>query len=797
MRHSLRVLVKNPGFSLLAIFTLAIGIGANTAIFTVAHALLLQPLPYSDPSRLVLITAERKTDGSRLGPLSYPRFQELEKHSRSFVSLSAFASDAFNITGRGDPEQILGARVSPNFFTTLGVQAVVGQASWPDPLQNAVIISSALWNRRFASDPGAIGQSLTIDGKPSTVIGVLPAGFRLDFLGPTVDLYVPRIDELNALQSAQVQAGAGYLYYVARLQPGLTIARAQAEMDALAAQYRAERPTGPDIDPGMTVRAGNLRDETVSGVRPAILILFGAVALVLLIACANVASLLLSRALGRRRELAIRTALGATRGSIIRQLLAESLLLAMIGGACGTLLASWSTRTIASMAAANLPRAHEIHMDATVLLFTLAVCIAVGVLFGLAPALQVARYDLNSALRSEARGSTAGRRRNTLRSLLVISQVALSTLLLIGAGLLIRNFVQLGGLRLGIDPRNILTVNIALPTTRYTRPQEADFFRDLATRVRGLPGVLGAGATSSLPLSTSRQSPALPEGYPAVPLGQRPLFNIQTVTPGYLEAVHATLLRGRTITDLDGAKDPPVVIVNETLARAYWHDQDPIGKHITLGRQPFALEVVGLIADIRNRGFSADTSPELILPMAQLPWPFMNLVVRTQADPHGMVQAVRGQVAAMDRDLPVTAIQTMDEVVEATSTRPRFTTMLLAALSGTALLLAIVGIYGVIAYSVAQRTQEMGIRLALGASRTDILRLVLRQGLILAMFGIALGLTAALALTRYLGSLLYHVSATDPWTFAACAVLFAGVALMASYVPAQRATRVDPIVALR
>jgi putative ABC transport system permease protein len=797
MRHSLRLLMKNPAFSLLAIFTLAIGIGANTAIFTVAHALLLQPLPYADPSRLVLITGERKTDGSRLGPLSYPRFQQLEDHSRSFASLSAFAGDAFNITGRGDPGQILGARVTPNFFTTLGVRAVAGQASWPDPHQDAVIISSALWNRRFASDPGAIGQSLTIDGKPSTVIAVLPDGFRLDFLGPTVDLFVPRIDELNALQPAQVQAGAGYLYYVARLQPGVTIARAQSEMDALAAQYCAARPAGPDTDPAMTVRAGNLRDETVSGVRPAILILFGAVAVVLLIACANVASLLLSRALGRQRELAVRTALGATRGSIIRQLLGESLLLAMTGGLCGTLLASWSLRAIASMAAANLPRAQEIQMDTAVLLFTLAVCLGAGALFGLAPALQVSRYDLNAALRSEARGSTAGRRRNTLRSLLVISQVALSTLLLIGAGLLIRNFVQLGGLRLGIDPRNVLTMNIALPTTRYTRPQEADFFCDLSARVRGLPGVLGAGATSALPLSTSRQSPALPEGYPAVPLGQRPLFNIQTVTPGYLEAVHATLLRGRTFSDRDGAKDPPVVIVNETLARTYWRDQDPIGKHITLGRQPFATEVVGLIADIRNRGFSADTSPEMILPMAQLPWPFMNLAVRTQADPHGVVQAVRAQVAEMDRDLPVTAIQTMDDVIEATSTSPRFTTILLGALSATALLLAIVGIYGVIAYSVAQRTQEMGIRLALGASQADILRLVLRQGLVLAMFGIALGLTAALALTRYLSSLLYHVSTTDSWTFAGSAVVFAAVALAASYVPARRATRVDPMVALR
>ncbi|HWC97937.1 MAG TPA: ABC transporter permease [Candidatus Sulfopaludibacter sp.] len=801
MKSALRLFTKNPAFAALAILTLALGIGANTAIFTVANALLLQPLHYADPDRLVLISAERKVESFRLGPLSFPRYQQLEGHSRSFESLAAFAADAFNITGRGDPEQILGARVSANFFATLGVQPALGRAfTAAEGVSGAapvVILSGALWSRRFASDPAAIGQPLTLDGKDYNVIGVLPAGFRFDFLGPRVDLYVPHVDELNALQPAQIQAGAGYLNYVGRLSPGVTVARAQAEMDALARQFAAERPTGPDTDPSLAVRAGNLRDETVSGVRPAILILFGAVALVLLIACANVASLLLSRALGRQRELAVRTALGASRGSIVRQLLAESLLLALLGGACGALLGYGATRVIASMAGASLPRAQEIHMDATVLAFTFLVSVVAGALFGLAPALQISRSDLNSALRSEARGSTAGRRRNTLRSLLVISQVALSTLLLIGAGLLIRNFIQLGELRLGFDPANVLTMNVALPIARYSRVQEPDFFRDLLARVRVLPGVTAAGATSALPLSTTRRSPALPEGYPAVPLGQRPLFNIQAMTPGYVEAIRGTILRGRAFTEHDGPKDPPVALVNETVARTFFRDQDPIGKHILLGRMTAAAEIVGVLTDVRNRGFTDDTSPEIFLPFAQLPWPFMRLAVRTQTDPHRLVQAVRAQVTAMDRDLPVTAIQTMDEVMASTSTQPRFTTILLGALSATALILALIGIYGVIAYSVAQRTQEMGIRLALGASRADILRLVLRQGLILAVFGIALGMAAALALTRYLGSLLYHVSATDPWIFASGAVLFAAVALLASYIPARRATHVDPIVALR
>lgn len=797
--YTFRLIAQKPAFAALAIVTMALAIGANTSLFSVANALLLRPLPYRDPSRLVLLSAQRPGDTDRQAPLSYPRFEQIAGHNRSFDSIAGFTNEAFNLTGRGEPEQLSGARVSWNFFDLLGIRPVVGRSfterEGTPGGDRVAVISGAWWSRRFASDPNIVGRSIVLDGQDYTVVGVLPPDFRFDFSGARLDIFSPRVFELNALQSAQIQLGAGYLNYLARLRPDVSVARAQSEMDALAREYRAGRPTSPDTDPALRVRVGDLRAETVSGVRSAILILFGAVSVVLLIACANVASLLLSRALGRQREIAVRAALGATRAGLIRQLLVESLLLSLSGGALGVLLASAATGAVASLT--TLPRSAGIRIDASVLAFSLVLSIAAGVLFGLVPALQLSRTDINSVLRSAGRGATAGRRRNAMRSALVVSQVALSLLLLIGAGLLVRNFAQLRRARLGVDPQNLLTLNISLPPTRYSRAQESEFFNELARRVAALPGVRAAAATSALPLVTTRQSPALPEGAPVVPLGSRPLFNIQMTTPGYLSAVGAALLRGRDFTDRDGAKDPPVLIVNETLARTWWPGQNPVGKHILVGRMTAGAEIVGVVGDIRNRGLSADTAPEIFFPFAQLPWPFMNLVVRTAGDPHLFVKPVRDVLALMDRDLPVTDVQTLDESIETGAAQPRFTTLLLGALAGTALLLAIVGIYGVIAWSVAERTQEMGIRMALGAARIDILKQVLRQGFRLALYGIAIGLAASLALTRYLASQLYRVSVTDPATFAAAALLFGAVALLASYVPARRATRVDPLIALR
>jgi putative ABC transport system permease protein len=524
----------------------------------------------------------------------------------------------------------------------------------------------------------------------------------------------------------------------------------------------------------------------------------GAVALVLLIACANVGSLQLSRALGRRREMAVRMAIGARRGMIVRQLLTESLVLALCGGALGAALSTIGTHLLAASAPADLPRASEIRTDGVVLAFTAAASVLAGVLFGLVPALQISRPDLAGVMRAESRGATGGRRRNLLRNLLVVSQVALSMVLITGAGLLLRNFVQLRTASPGFDARGLLTMNIALPPARYRQgTQMIAFYDQLLDGVRALPGVRAAAVSSALPVNPIRVSPALPEGQPDVPLMQRPFFNIQTFAPGYVETMGIPLRRGRDFTAHDDTSAPPVAMVNETVVRRFWPGADPVGKRIVLGRMVKPVEVVGVLSDVRNNKLAADVQPEIYLPFAQLPWASMNLVVRTAGRPESFVAAVRSRVLAVDRDQPVTGIQTMEDLLSKAAAQPRYATTLLGGLAVLALLLAVVGIYGAIAYSLAERTGEMGIRLALGAARSSILGMVLRQGVVLALAGIGIGLAVSLALTRLLSGMLYQVSVRDPLAFAAGAVLFTAVAALASYIPARRATRVDPLTALR
>jgi putative ABC transport system permease protein len=803
VRFALRVFQRAPGFAAAAVLTLAVGIGANTSIFSVANALLLRPLPYRQADRLVLIDARRKdsTNVSQ-GPLTVPRFEQVEQGNRSFGAVAAFTPEVFNLTGRGDPEQIPSARVSWKFFDVLGITPAMGRSFRAEEDKAGgdlvVMISDALWQRRFARDSAVIGRTITLDSRDYTIVGVLPADFRFAFFGPTADIVAPRVFDLNSLSPGMVQAGVGFLNFVARLNPGVSVTGAQADLDLLSARYRAENPKMPDSDPGLVVHAGNLRDEMVSSVRTAVLVLFGGVSLVLLIACANVASLLLSRALGRKREIAVRMAVGATRGVLIRQLLTESLILALLGGVLGAVLSSWGTRALASLAQGTLPRAAEIRVDGGVLLFTLGISVFAGFVFGLMPALQVSRPDLNMVLRSEGRGSTSGRRHNALRNLLVVSQVGLSTVLLIGAGLLLRNFVQLSAASPGFDSHHLLTLGITLPPARYPDSvRRVTFFNELLRQVQALPGVRAAAGTTALPVNAVRFSMALPDGQPVVPLAERPIFNIQQVTPGYAAAMRIPIRHGREFTQHDDAKAPPLIMVNETLARRYWPNQNPVGKHILLGRQPAPSEIAGVLGDVPNLAVGTDPQAEIYVPFAQIPSATQYLIVRTSGDPRSLTAAVRARVLALDRDQPVTGVQSMEEVLETGAAQPRFTTYLLGGLSATAFLLSMVGIYGVIAYSVAERTQEMGIRIALGADGRDILRLVLRHGLALAGTGIAIGLAAAFALTRLMSSLLYHVSVTDPATFIAGPALFAAVALMASYLPARRAMRVDPVVALR
>ena len=798
-RYAARMLAKSPGFAAVAILTLALGIGANSAIFTVANTLLLRPLPYSDPDRLVLLTAERR--GQQQG-FSYLRYSFLRDQARAVSGVAVFTADTFNLTGRGEPEQISSARVSANFFDLLGVRPALGRAFLPkedEPgAKPVVIISHALWLRRFGGAPDIAGQSITLNSQDYLVAGVLPEEFAFSPAGAEVELWVAQVFEHSLASAARVRLGVGYLDGVARLQPQTTREQAQAEMDVLNRQYQRNNPGRPDVDPDEKIVVQDLGQEVVANIRPALLVLTGAVGFVLLIACANVASLLLSRALGRKKEIAVRAALGASRGALIRQLTTESLLLALVSGLGGIFLSQWGTRFLSTAGFGDLPKMADLQVDLRVLAFTTAISILSGILFGLAPALQLSKPDLNTVLRDEGRGSTGTRRRHRLRSLLVIAQVALSMVLLVGSGLLIRSFLRLQSVDLGFDPNHILTAKISLPSTKYSTPQQMiDFYDRTLNEIQSLPGVEAVTISSALPLNPSRRSPMLPEGQPQVPMGQRPILNIQTISPGYAKVMRVPLLRGREFTGHDDAAAPGVAIVNQAVVRRYWPNDNPLGKRIWLGQRPQPVEVVGVLGDLRNTNLQSDAVPEVILPFPQLPWQLLYVSVRTAGDPQGLASAIRRQIAAVDKNQPLTKLQTMEELIGSARSQQRFTLLLLGVFSATALILAIVGIYGVVAYSVAQRTEELGIRMALGADQSQVLKLVVGQGLWLVAAGIGIGIAGALALTRLMTSLLYETSATDPIAFTSSALLFVAVAVLASYLPARRATRIDPRETLR
>jgi putative ABC transport system permease protein len=801
-RYAARTLAKSPGFTLVAIVTLALGIGANTAIFSVANALLLRPLPYAHPDRLVLVYAVKADAPFAIQPFSYLRATFLNEKSRAFAGFAAFTNETFNLTGTGDPEQLSAARVSWNFFNVLGVSPAIGRAFLPEedqPGARAVcLISHALWTRAFGARADIAGQNITLDATPYTIAGVLPRGFQFAPLGADVDLWAPRVFDLNITTPAQIRAGVGFLSAVARLAPGVGARQADAEMNIQDRQYKRENPGMPDADPSQTIHARDLQEQTVANVRTAVLILCGAVGLLLLIACANVAALLLSRALARRKEIAIRAALGAKRTALIAQLLAESVLLALAGGALGIALSAWGTHALAALGQGNLPRVDEIGIDWRVMLFTAGLSLITGVLFGLLPALQLSRQDLNPVLRAEGRGSAGSRRRSRARGVLVVAQVALSMVLLVGAGLLIRSFVRLRNVNGGFDARNVLTMRVALPPARYPKgPQMAAFYDQVVKKVSAMPGVRSAAVCSALPVRPVRFSPVLVQGQPEIPLAARPLMAIQMVSPAYFRTLRVALRQGREFNERDDPGAPLVAVVNETLVRRYWPHDNPIGKHLLLGRMVKPTEVVGVAADVSNLSLAAAPEAEVYLPFPQRPWASMNLILRTAGDPRNLAGAARAAVAAVDRDQPVTAVNTMEEVLAASTAQQRFSVFLLGVFSVTALVLAAVGLYGAIAYSVAERTQEMGIRIALGADTGDILRMIVGQGLALALAGLVIGAVAALALTRLMSGLLFQVSAADPASFAAGALLFAVVAALASYLPARRATRVDPTEALR
>lgn len=799
VKFGIRMLAKSPGFTLAAIVTLALGIGGNTAIFTVTNALLLRGFPYKDPSRLVMLNKERRGSADEGASLTLNRYEMIRDRSHSFSGIAVWAIDSFNLTGRGQPEQVPVARVSPNFFDVLGVAPQLGRSFAQQDGQVAgapvVVISDALWRSRFGGDRDIVGQTVTLDSQPNTIIGVLPA-VQFPFVGQT-DVWSPRFFELTIMSAERIRSGVGYLTAVARLAPGVTIKSASAEMDVLNQQYTQEFPKAPDAGPDVSVVVGNLQELTVANVHKLFVILSIAVGLVLMIACANVASLLLSRALGRAKEIAIRSALGARRSTIVRQLLLESMLLALLSGAAGLGLGIWGTKLLGRYGEANLPGGFDFSVDPHVLMFTLLISVGTGLVFGSFPALKLVRTNINSELRDEGRGSTGGHKRVQARNLLVIFQIAVCMLLLIGASLMIQTFAHLQHVDLGFDAANVLSMNISLPTVKYAKPeQQIAFFDELLRKVNAVPGVRSASISAALPLTPKRITPILPEGQAEVPLTQRPFIIIEAIGTQWFQTMRVPLKAGRVFTDADNSQAPKVVIVNQALARRFWPNQSAIGKHIIVGRQT-AAEVVGVAGDVKNSGLAAEPAPQLYLPFPQLPWGNMNLLARTAVEPHQLISTLRQQVYALDPDQPVTQVQTIDELLATFRAQPRFTVFLLSSLSAMALILAVVGIYSVIAYTVAQRRHELGIRIALGAERSHVFRLIVARGLLVTATGVAIGGGVALASTRVMASLLYEVRARDATTFAAASLLFLCVGVAASYIPARRAMSVDPREALR
>jgi putative ABC transport system permease protein len=796
IRYGVRVLWKRPGFTLVAVAALALGVGANTAIFSVVNAVLIRPLPYAEPERLVRVHTTDLKRGILRYPTSYPNFSDWREQASVFERVGAHASTGAAVTFGDTPEAVEGVYVTADVLPLLGVGPLHGRVFTPEderPGSRVAIISHGLWQRRFNGDPAIVGRQILFDGEGTTVVGVMPEGFKFPFDVEGPEYWAP----LNPETEANRERGYNYLSVVARLRPGVTREQAQAEMETIMGRLQEEHS---DKNAGRGANVFSMHEDAVGELRPALLTLLAAVSFILLIACANVANLLLARAATRRKEFAIRTALGASRLRVARQLLTESLLLALAGGGLGLVLALWGVEALGSLIPADIPRVKETGLDSQVLLFTLGVSVLTGVVFGLFPALSASQADLNETLKEGARGSTEGFGRNRVRGLLVVSEVALSLILLVGAGLLIRSFLELRALKTGFDPQNVLTASIALPTTKYAdEPRQAAFQRQTLERVAQLPGVKAVGGAEPLPFSGNGWQTGLRfHDRPPAPPGERLTAHTRVVTPDYFRAMGIPLIRGRVIAETDGENAPKVIVINETFAKKYFPGEDPLGKRVTPTlAQGFDAEVVGVVADSKHRRLDEEAAPEYYASYQQAPQPILTLVVRAEGDAAALANAVRGAVLEIDPNQPVYGVKTMEEWLSESVARRRFNMLLLTIFAAVALLLAAVGIFGVMNYTVTRRTHEIGVRMALGAQGADIRRLVVGQGMALALAGIAAGLVGAFALTRLMTSLLYGVHASDPLTFAVVALLLGAVALLSCYLPARRATRVDPMVALR
>jgi len=802
LRYGARMLCKNPGFTLIAVLTLALGIGANTAIFSVVSAVLLRPLPYRDAGRIVAIQ-ELGPQGDRRQVTS-ANFLDWRAQNTVFAHLAAIHSLQSNLANDGQAERIETAITSANFFEVFGAQPQAGRLFAPADEQAGhapvVVLSHGLWQRRFGGAASAIGQQLILDGKSYTVIGVAPAGFQYP---KKTELWFPPLrlaPEANETFDVTQTRGFGYLSAVARLKPAVSLEQAKAEMETITARLRKQYP---ETNNNRFNRVVLLQTHLVGETSRLLWLLFGAVGCVLLIACANVANLLLARATTRRRELAVRAALGATRGRLLRQLLTESLSLALAGGLLGLLLAWWGVYVLTRLLPANFPRLGEIALDLPALGFALLASLATAIIFGLTPAWQSARIELQEALKDSARGSV-GARRNRLRGALVTAEVALSLSLLVGAGLLFRSFLRLQAVNAGFDAEGVLTMRLAPSGTNFREdPQYIGFYQKVAEKIAAIPGVEAVGAINTPPLSNGGPTFEFRvEGQPEKPVDQWPGANYRNVTPDYFRAMKIPIAQGRSFTERDNGSAPPAVIINQAAAARDFAGQNPVGKRVTFGGrgrsgQPIWHEIVGVAANVRSLKLQDEAEPEIYTAARQDAWAEMTFVIRASVEPASLATAVRQAAREVDPAQPVSDLRTMESVVVEAVTQPRFNLTLLGLFSGLALALSAAGIYGVTSYAVAQRAQEIGIRKALGAQNGDVLRLVIRQGMAAVLPGVVIGLVMALAATRVMKSLLFGVSATDPLTFAVIALLLMLVALLACWIPARRATRVDPMVALR
>ena len=790
--YSLRILVKNYAFTIVVVLTLALGIGANTAIFSFANGILLRPLPYPQSDRLAVLDETALKRGVDSMGVSFPNFLDWREQNKVFEDIGVyFGASRFALSGAGEPVEIRGSFISHGLFEILRVSPQLGRtftANEDRPDEDAVVIlGNNLWQRNFGGDQNIIGRKIMVNNRARTVVGVMPPGFMF-----------PEVSEMwapVALTPKTFTRTDHGLSAIARLRDGVSFREAQAEMTNIAARIEQQNPV---TNEGLGVKVTSLHDTLTGDYREALLILLGVVGCVLLVACVNVANLMLARATARQKEFALRAALGASRWRIMRQLMVESLLLAFAGGVAGFLLSIWALRLLLTAIPIDLPFWMNFGIDLRVLGFTAGITLLTGLMFGAVPALQTSRVDLNDTLKEGGRGSGGVRAR--ARSLLVVAEIALSLVVLVGAGLMIQSFLRLKRVNIGLNAHNVLTANVSLPRAKYKElDQRAAFFKQLLERVRSLPGVEAASATATLPLSGDGWGRSLTvEGFPVLPVGQAPTIQHTVVTPGYFRTMAIPLLAGRDFNDADAKDSPNVTIIDERLAREYWPNESPIGKRIRFGppedNEPWHT-IVGVVGSVRHQRMQEETRKSVYLPHGKMPMAGLALVVRTTASPEDLTGAIRREVAQLDPDLPVSA-STMEEVVAESIWQPRLYATLFGAFAGGALLLALIGIYGVMAFLVQTRTHEIGVRMALGASTRDVFKLIVGRGMKLTVVGVLIGLAGAIALTRLLHSLLFNTSATDPVTFILISLLLSVAAFLACYLPARRAARVDPLVAL-